>query len=786
MIKNYFKIAWRNLVRAKGYAFINIFGLAFGMVGTMLILLWVQHELSFDKFYSKSERLYEAYLQLPFDGEIRSMNATTQPLAPALVDEISSVERATRFRAAGEFLWKVGDKSFRQKEVYVDPEFLSMFDVKLLQGDESTALADPRGVVISERFAEKLFGHQPAINKQVSLNDTLQVTIRGVYENMPANSRFRSVDALFSWSFYVANYGYDENWTNLWLQTFVEAKAGVSEQQLNHQIKDVVQRRIEGYNGIIFLHPAAKWHLWSRFENGVNTGGRIETVRMFSLIACFILLIACINFMNLSTARSEQRAKEVGIRKVSGAKKGILIGQFIGESILLACLSALIAMIIILGVLPTFSNLIGGPLHIPIKSSWFWVASIGFVLLTGLLAGSYPALFLSSFSPAKVLKGSFKVSSSAFSARKILVVLQFTFAITLIACTFIVRKQIQYTQNRDAGYQKDQLIYHDIEGDIGKNYELIRRELIDKGIALSMSKTFSPLSESWSTTWGVDWKGKAPGATINFNRYSVDANFAQTAGVRIVMGRDIDFRKFPTDSTAMLLNEAAVKAMGFTDPIGQLISDSGTQYHVIGVVEDFIIESPYNPVTPMIIEGPKQEAMVVHIRLNPQNRMTENLNAAEQIFNTYNPAYPFDYKFVAEEYASKFENEQRTAKLTGFFSGLTIVISCLGLFGLAAYTAEQRRKEIGVRKVLGASVEGVVRLLSGEFIRLVGIAFLIAAPIAWYIMYQWLQGFNYSISVPWQVFIVTGLLAGVIAILTVSFQAIKAAIANPVKSLRNE
>lgn len=786
MIKNYLKIAWRNLKRAKGYAIINLVGLAVGMAGTLLILLWIQHELSFDRFYSKTDRLYEAYLQMPFEGEIRTMNATTQPLAPALMNEIPSVERATRFRNVGGFLWRVGDKSFNQNVSYVDPEFLPMFDVKLLEGDGNTALDDPQSIVISKRLATTLFGAQPALNQVVSLNNTMQVTVKGVYENMPANSRFSTTDALFPWSFYVSNTGYDDNWTNLWLQTFVETKPGVTEAQLNSQVKDIVQRRVEGYTGTIFMHPASKWHLWSTFENGVNTGGRIETVRMFGLIAGFILLIACINFMNLSTARSERRAREVGIRKVAGASKGSLIGQFIGESILLACLAAGLAAAIVLSVLPVFSDVIGQALHIPLANPWLWLGTIGFVLFTGLLAGSYPALFLSSFKPAVVLKGVFKASSSVFSARKTLVVLQFTFAITLIACTFVVQRQIQHAQNRETGYQKDQLIYHEITGDIGKNYELIRQDLLDKGIATAVSKTFSPLSQSWSVTWGLGWEGKDPEATISFNRYSVDAGFAETAGVEIIAGRDIDIRRFATDSTAMLLNEAAVKAMGFEDAIGKVVDDGGEQYTVVGVVKDFIVGSPYDPVSPMVIEGPKAPLMVMHVRFNPQNSMTENLTGAEQVFKTYNPFYPFSYTFVDESYAAKFRIEQRTAKLTGLFSGLTIFISCLGLFGLAAYTAEQRRKEIGIRKVLGANVNSIVRLLSKDFVQLVAIAFIIASPIAYYVMDRWLQDFVYRVSVGWGVFAITGLLAVSIAILTVSFQAVKAAVANPVDSLRNE
>jgi putative ABC transport system permease protein len=490
----------------------------------------------------------------------------------------------------------------------------------------------------------------------------------------------------------------------------------------------------------------------------------------------------------MSTARSEKRAKEVGIRKVVGARKKSLIGQFIGESVFIAFIAGVFALFIVLLCLPAFNVLTQKQLVIEYANLYFWLSFLGFILFTGIVAGSYPAFFLSSFKPVSVLKGTFKKAHALVTARKILVVVQFTFAIILIVCTIIIRKQVEYARERETGYNKNNLLYVFLSGDIQKNYELIKNELIGNGIVLSVTKTSAPLTESWSSG-GVTWTGKNPNDRTGFDLYNSDGNLVKTAGLQLLQGRDMDLNHYPTDSAAIILNESAVKAMGFKNPLGQIIDHGswGFDWHVIGVVKDFILQSPYDPVKPMVIRGPKADWFnLIHFKLNNAHSTARNLADMEKIFKKYNPNYPFEYHFIDEQYAKKFSDEQTTGILTAFFAGLTIFISCLGLFGLAAYMAENRIKEIGVRKVLGASVTNITALLSKDFIRLVIISIFVASPIAFWAMNKWLAGYNYHIQISWWIFAVAGLMAILITAFTVSFQAVRAAVANPVKSLRNE
>ena len=493
----------------------------------------------------------------------------------------------------------------------------------------------------------------------------------------------------------------------------------------------------------------SRWRLHGSFENGKEAGGRIEIVRLFGIIAALILIIACINFMNLSTARSEKRAKEVGIRKVVGAQKKSLIAQFLGESVLLALIAGVIALIIMQLTLPAFNKLVDKKLFIDFGNPLFWLAGLAFVLITGILAGSYPAGFLSSFKPISVLKGSMKAPNALVTPRKLLVIAQFSFAIVLIIATIIVRQQIQKAQDRQAGYQKDNLVYHFTEGESAKNYMLIKNELLASGTAVSVTMTSAPVTEGWSNTWGLEWKGKDPKDRTTINRFCADDAVAKTLGLQLVAGRDFDLKTFPTDSNAALLNESAVKHMGFKEPLGQVIKDMGQDWHVVGVIKDFIINSPYQPLEPMFVAGAKGWFNVIHIKLNGKNPTDKNIASLKSIFKKYNPEYDINYRFADEEYARKFSDEKRTGTLATLFSLLTIVISCLGLFGLSIYMAENRIKEIGVRKVLGASTSNITVLLSKDFLKLVLIAFVIAFPVAYWAMHTWLQNFPYRVSIQW-------------------------------------
>lgn len=787
MIKNFFKVAVRNLLRSKGFSLINISGLAIGMSAAVLILLWIQNEISYDQFHEKKERIYEAWNKATFSGKLQCWNTTPKILARTLEKDLPEVERAVRVNWPSNYLFSVGEKRLTVSGNIVDTGFLQLFSFPLLKGDPNTALNNGSSILLTEKLAKKLFGSEDAMGKIIKLDNKDNFTVTGILKDLPNNTRFR-FEYLLPWDYLIRRGEDDSAWGNNSTRSYVLLKPNASIASANAKMKVMKPRYDKNEpKWEMFLYPISRWRLYSSFTNGKEDGGLIEFVKLFGIIAVFILLIACINFMNLSTARSEKRAKEVGIRKVVGAQKKSLIGQFIGESILLSLIAGVFAIGIVQLSLPAFGQLTDKKLFIDYGDYKFWLAGIGFILITGLLAGSYPAFFLSSFQPVKVLKGTFKAANALITPRKLLVVLQFTFAIILIICTAIVKQQIDHAQSRETGYAKDNLVYHFLTGDLGKNYTLVKNELLSSGIAKSVTRTSAPLTQGWSDTWGFQWEGKPADDKTDFDRYVADEELGNTAGLTFVKGRDFNLQQFPTDSAGMIINESAAKVMNFKDPLGQIIRDDDRPYHVVGVIKDFILQSPYYPTKPMIIEGAQSGWFsVMHIKLNGANRTAENLKKMESIFKKYNPEYPFEYKFVDEEYAAKFKAEQRTGTLAAIFAALTIFISCLGLFGLATYMAENRIKEIGVRKVLGASVGGVTALLSKDFLKLVMISFLIACPVAWWMMHSWLESYPYRIDIQWQVFAFAGLLSLLISLITVSYQSIKAALANPVKSLRTE
>jgi ABC-type antimicrobial peptide transport system permease subunit len=788
MLKNFFRIAWRNLLRNKAFSFINISGLAIGMAAAILIFLWIQNEISYDQFHQKRDRIYEAWNKAVFSGKLQCWNTTPKILARTLEKDVPEVERAVRVNWSRNYLFTVGDKRLMAKGNMVDNGFLQMFSFPLIQGDPQTALSNGSSILLTKKLAKKIFGDEDAMGKVVKIDNKDNFTVTGILKDLPNNTRF-DFEYLLPWDYVIKTHEDDSSWGNNSTRTYVLLKQNANFASANGKVKGIKVKYAsdEDPKWEMFLYPASRWRLYSRFTNGKEDGGLIEFVKLFGVIALFILLIACINFMNLSTARSEKRAKEVGIRKVVGAQKKSLVGQFIGESIFLAFIAGVLALIIVQISLPAFGRLTDKKLFVEYNDVGFWAKTIGFVIITGIIAGSYPAFFMSSFNPAKVLKGTFKAANALITPRKLLVVLQFTFAIILIICTSIVKQQIDHARNRESGYAKDNLVYHFLTGDLEKNYSLVKNELLSSGIAKSVTKTSSPLTQGWSDSWGFQWQGKDPNDKTDFDRFSADEDLGQTAGLTFIKGRDFDLKNFPTDSSAMIINESAAKTMNFKDPIGQLVKDDNTEFHIVGVIKDFILQSPYYPTKPMIIEGLKGNWFnVIHFKLNGANSTADNLKKAEAIFKKYNPEYPFEYNFVDEEYAAKFKSEQRTGTLAALFAGLTIFISCLGLFGLATYMAENRIKEIGVRKVLGASVAGITALLSKDFLKLVMISFLIASPVAWWMMHTWLQNYPYHVSIQWQVFVFAGILSFIISVLTVSYQSIKAAVANPVKNLRTE
>ena len=788
MLQNFLKVAWRNLFRGKGFSFINISGLAVGMASALLILIWVQNELSYDRFYTHSNRLYQLWRNGKDNTGLLSFSTIPQIVAPTMKQDYPEVERATRVFWDEKLLLSRGDKKINILGTMADADFLTMFDFPLLRGDRATALIQPTQMVITEKTAKAFFGNEDPIGKTIRVDNKYDYAVSAVLKDLPNNTKF-DFEYILPWDFVRRQGGADSIWDKNSVQAYVMLKPNTDVAAFNAKTKDIYKQHGNPYFAESFLYPVSRLRLYSDFENGRAVGGRIDRVRIFIVIAVFILLIACINFMNMSTARSEKRAKEVGIRKVSGALRGSLIRQFLGESVLLAAFAGVIALGLVEICMPFFNGLTRKTLTVGFSNVYFWLGFVGFVVVTGVLAGSYPALFLSSFRPVQVLKGAFKKEHALVKPRKVLVVLQFSFAIILVICTLVIEKQLKYAQDREVGYDKRNMIWSFLSADLIKNYASVKNDLLNQGIATAVTRSSAPLTESWSTG-GADWPGKDPNDKTDFNFLDCDGDIVKTAGLHLVAGRDIDPKQYPTDSTAVLLNETAVKVMGFKDPIGKVINPGAWgvhNWHVVGVVKDFIMESPFEKIRPMVINGPRASWFnLFHIKLNEARSTAQNLAGVERVLKQYNPSYPFEYHFIDQQYAKKFEDERASGTLTAAFAGLTIFISCLGLFGLAAYMAENRTKEIGVRKVLGASVFGIARLLSGDFVKLVLIAMVVASPVAWWVMSRWLAGYSYRTGLSVWVFVMAGAGAVVIALATVSFQAVRAAMKNPVRSLRSE
>ncbi|CCH52449.1 Macrolide export ATP-binding/permease protein macB [Fibrisoma limi BUZ 3] len=793
MIRNYLTVAFRNLARAKSYAFINIAGLSVGMAASALIALWIQSELTYDQFYSKTDRLFQVYNRDTFNGTTQAWETTPRPLAPALKQDYPDIDDASRYRPIT-FVLTANDKNVNIDGAFADPTFLNLFDFPFLTGNAQASLSEPNGIVITKSLAESLFGTTQALGKIIQVDHKDSFSVTGVLDDLPDNSRFSSISYLLPYNYFISLGWGSDDWSSNNEYTFVLLKDKVDPAMAENKIKRVTAQHLKGVlddvsHRHIFLHPASKWHLYSKQDNGQLVDGKIVTVRLFGIIAAFILLIAAVNFINLSTARSEKRAKEVGIRKVAGAQKRSLVFQFISESVLLAFFAGLLALLLIVLCIPLFNTITGKQLSLAFGSVSFWLAAPGFVLFTGLLAGSYPAFYLASFQPIRVMKGTYQPVAAVFSPRKGLVVAQFTFTIVLIIATLVIRQQIHHAQNRESGYDQNNLLFAYLHGDLPSHYEALQQDLLRSGAAVSVGRSLGPLTDINSRQWGVSWPGSTKAdKDIEFDRFGTDTDFLTTMGTKLTAGRALDVRQFPTDSNAVMLNETAVKTMHLKNPVGTSIRFLKQDWQVVGVLKDFVFASPYDPINPVIVSGPGQSVSLgwTSMRLNPANATAKNLEVIEAVFKKYNPGYPFEYTFADESYKAKFADEQRVGVLTSLFSGLSIFIACLGLFGLAAYTAQQRTKEIGIRKTLGASVASIVQLLTKEFIYLTLAAFLIGAPIGWYAMHRWLEDYTYRITIGIDVFTVTLLSAILIVLLTVSFQAIKAALVNPVKSLRSE
>ncbi len=786
MVLHYFKIATRFLLKNKQYTFINVAGLTVGMAAFLLIFFWIQDEYRYDDFHKNRNRVYELWNRGHFADKLSCWNVTPRVAATALRSDCPEVEKVCRVNWTQTSRLGAGTAKTDATGNVVDPEFLEVFTFPLRSGDLHTALREPGNIVITEKLAKRLFGTADAMGKTIRYNNEKDFIVTGIAADPPSNTRF-NFEFLLPWSFMEPPGQAENNWGNNSTKNYVLVTAGASLDALQARVKGLRKKYEKDYDGDeMFLYPMERWRLYSTFENGVESGGRIETVSIFSIIAAIILLIACINFMNLGTARSEKRAREVGVRKTAGASRYALIFQFLAESVALSLISFVLALGIVQLSLPFFNELTAKQLAVDYASPYFWAGSLGFVLFAGVLAGWFPAFYLSSFKPVKVLKGLKRGGRSAITPRRVLVVLQFTFAVTLIICTLIIRQQIDYVQDRDAGYRRENLVYHYLSPDLERNYEKLKAELKAGNLVESISLSSSPLTQGWSNSTGFEWTGKDPNDKALIDRMVTDDQLVKTGGLKLVAGRDFDLQQFPTDSSGAIINETAMRHMGFKDPIGQIIKDGDMQFHVIGVVQDFILNSPYQQVIPIVIEGNSMHWIsIINMRLHDATAAAD-IKKIETLYKTYNPEFVFDPVYVEDEYATKFAAEERMRTLALLFAVLTVLISCIGLYGLALYTAENRVKEIGIRKVLGASVASVVSLLSVSFLKLVAIALLIATPLAWYFMHNWLADYPYHVSISVWVFLLSGVLVIGIAMLTISVQAIRAAISNPVKSIRTE
>ena len=787
MIKNYLKIAWRNISRSKGYSFINIGGLGIGMAASILILIWVQFEVSVDRFYENSDRIFAVWRTTSIEGEPVSWDYTPAPYAPTLKEEFPEVEEVARITEWDPMILAVGENKFSEQPTFTDPGFFKIFSFEVLEGDPVEALSAPDNIVLTESVAKKLFGETSALGKSVKVEDQLDFEVKAVIKDLPANTSF-SFTAFIPFKKLEAMGWVDDFWGNNSMRTFAMLTEGTDLNLFNEKYSDF-SRKYGGLEDEIsdFLFPVKDLHLYSKFENGQSVGGKIELIRMFGIVSILVLVIAGINFVNLSTAQSEKRAKEVGIRKISGAGKNMLVGQFLAESILIALCAYLVALIIVSISFPWFTNLIGQQLANPLYQPYFWILSFVYILFVGVLAGSYPAFLMSSFNPTVIFKPKMGSKRSfGIKPREVLVVFQFAVVVALISSVWIIRDQVEYVQNRDMGMNEENLIFHQVTEPIRKNKIPMRNELLALPEVESVTYTFSPLTEIYSDTNMMEWQGKDPDYRPTMYRMGEDANLVKTAGMELVAGRDIDVFTYASDSTAAIINEKTAEIMGFEDPIGQVIKDDELEFTVVGVVKDFIMESPFEEVRPIVVMGPKRNLNFIHIRLKDNQNIASSLASVEQVFAKFNTGSPFEYKFVDQENEQKFQSQKRTASLTSLFSGLAVVISCMGLFGLATFIAESRKKEMSVRKVLGASVTSLVGLLSSEFSKLVLISVLIGIPLSWYFMKNWLDTFEYRTTIDWKIFLLTGIITLLIALITVSSQAIKAALVNPADTLKSE
>ncbi len=785
MIKNYIKIAWRNLWKSRGYSALNIFGLAIGITCAALIFLWVEDEVSYNTNFADAELIYTIPSNQKYDGQWRTFTqATPGPLAADLKKDIPGIEHSARSWQA-DFLLNVKDKSINKSGWYVDPEYLDIFKFNFIEGNASNALNDVKSIVITRTMADQLFGEDVhALGSTIKLNNTDDFKVTGVVEDLPNNVTFGFECLIQFRNFTVAN-PFTQEYGSNFATTFVKLSPTANFETVDQGVRNFVMNKFEEDDTVFFLHAMKDWHLRNTFENGEQAGGRIQYVNLFTIIALFILLIASINFMNLATARSEKRASEVGVRKALGSDKRSLISQFITEAVMTTMIAGIISIALIAALLPQFNLLIEKQLTMGWDNPLHIVGLLAITLTLGILAGIYPAFYLSSFKPVEVLKGVRTSSGSASLIRKGLVIGQFAISIVFIISTFTVYQQVQHVKSRELGYNKENLVRIPVNGDIVKNFTPIQQDLIATGTVKNIALSNSQILNGGNNGSGLTWQGGNDTEDILISYRNISPGFFETAGIKINEGRGFSSNA-AQDSTSVIISETFAKLMGTGSAVGKTINRWEDTYTVIGVADDYLYGDMYGTSDPVLFLNHMEDARYLYVRLDPMADLTSALGIVESVLGTYNPAFPLEYEFVDTGFNAKFQSENLVGKLSQIFALLAVIISCLGLFGLSAYTAEQRRKEIGVRKVLGSSVTNIVKLLSADFVKLVLIAVVIAIPLGYFLMENWLQDFAYRIDINYWIFFIAAAMALIIALVTVSFQAIKAAIANPVNSLRSE
>jgi putative ABC transport system permease protein len=788
MFKNYFKTAWRNLIYTKAFTSINIAGLSLGLTCSLLIMLWVKDEYSVDAFHKNNHQLYYVYERNFDKGQVEASYYTQGLLANELKATIPEIKYASAMESPITVVCEAGDKILKKNGVFAGGDFFTIFSYPVIRGTSHQLLNSIAGVAISRKMAEDFFGSvDNAPGKIIRYANNEDLVVTGVFENLPPNSSVQ-FDFVRSWEAFLSQNAWAKTWGSTDPYTIIQLQTHTDPAKIEAKIKDFIHRYRPATGdshtelGLQLYHEK---YLHENFVNGMPGGGRIEYVRLFSIVAIFILLIACINFMNLSTARSARRAKEIGVRKVLGAARFRLIAQFSGEALLLTFFAMLVAVLLTAMLLPAFNWLCGKQLIFPFQQPVFWLALFFLLIVTSLIAGSYPAFFMSSLRPVQVLKSKIKFSWGAVFFRKGLVVFQFTLSIIFIVGMIVIYRQVKYVQTKNLGFNRNNLVYVPIEGDLTEKYALFKEKALSLPGIMAVSRMRQTPTGYHHYTGDISWPGKDPNNEEQIADVIVGYDFIKTLQLKLKEGRDFS-TNYGIDSTNFLINESMALKLGYQNPIGKKLSWGSDEGSIIGVLKDFHFYSMHRAIDPMVIRlNEKQKYGAVLVRIEA-TKTRDALTALEKLCKDINPKTPFTYQFADEQYAILYNSERLVSRLANCFAMIAIFISCLGLFGLVTFTAEQRTKEIGIRKVLGAPVSGIIQMLSKDFLRLVLTATVIASPLAWWVMHKWLAGFAYRVDIGWLVFVVAGIIAMLIALITVSFQAIKAAVANPVKSLRTE